>query len=92
VTEPEKGTASPLDHVLILAPYRKDAEYLGRLLASHGIEVRIGTRTDDLDALLGAAPGVLISGPPSTALHPTDSSSRPKARRRTQGDRCRRRE
>lgn len=57
----DKDSNSPLDHVLILAPYRKDAEYLGRLLAAHEIAVRIGTRADDLDALLRAAPGVLIA-------------------------------
>jgi two-component sensor histidine kinase len=61
VTAFEKDRSSPLDHVLILAPYRKDADYLGRLLAAHGIDIRIGTRTDDLNALLAAGPGVLIA-------------------------------
>ena len=50
-----------LDHVLILAPYRKDAEYLGRLLSEHEINVRVGARTDDLDGMLAAAPGVLVA-------------------------------
>lgn len=52
---------SALDRVLILAPYRKDADYLGRLLADHGIDVRIGSRTDDLGEMLLASPGVLLA-------------------------------
>lgn len=57
----EKDDSFALDHVLILAPFRKDSDYLGRLLAEHGINVEVGTRTDDLGTLLDAAPGVLVA-------------------------------
>lgn len=60
-TSDEKENDSSLDHVLILAPYRKDADYLGRLLAEHEIDVKVGSRTDDLGELLAAAPGVLVA-------------------------------
>jgi two-component sensor histidine kinase len=46
---------------VILAPYRRDADYLGRLLAEHDIRVEVGTRTDDLAALLASPPGVLVA-------------------------------
>jgi two-component sensor histidine kinase len=52
---------SSLDHVLILAPYRKDADYLGQLLADHEIGVRVGTQADDLVELLEASPGVMVA-------------------------------
>ncbi|VVS96489.1 sensor histidine kinase [Rhizobium sp. EC-SD404] len=52
---------STLDHVLILAPYRKDADYLGRLLTGHEISARIGAQDDDLGEMLAASPGVLVT-------------------------------
>lgn len=52
---------SALDHVLILAPYRKDADYLARLLHEYEIAVRIGTRAEEPAALLAADPGVLVA-------------------------------
>ncbi|MEO3385370.1 sensor histidine kinase [Mesorhizobium sp. CAU 1741] len=57
----QRYESSALDHVLILAPYRKDADYLGRLLRDHDIGVRVGTQADDLDELLAASPGVLVA-------------------------------
>jgi two-component sensor histidine kinase len=49
---------SALDHVLVLAPYRGDADYLGRLLGEHDIAVDIGP--GDLADRLAAGPGVLL--------------------------------
>lgn len=57
----ERFESSALDHVLILAPYRKDAVYLGRLLADHEIDVRISSQADDLGEMLVASPGVLVA-------------------------------
>ena len=55
-------TAVPaLDHVLVLAPYRKDAEYLCRLLTEHAIKVQIGSIAGTLGEQLLALPGVLIA-------------------------------
>lgn len=62
MTGPEdRHDGSALDHVLILAPYRKDADYLGRLLADHEINVRLGSQADDLAEMLVASPGVLVA-------------------------------
>lgn len=50
-----------LDHVLVLAPYRRDADYLRRLLSEHGIAVDAvadGTRLEDRLAL---SPGAVIA-------------------------------
>lgn len=57
----QRYASSALDHVLILAPYRKDADYLGRLLADHEISVRVGSPSDDIDKLFVASPGVLVA-------------------------------
>jgi two-component sensor histidine kinase len=50
-----------LDHVLVLAPYRKDGEYLGRLLREHDIAVSIGTGAEKPEALFATDPGVLVA-------------------------------
>lgn len=47
--------------MLILAPYRKDADYLGRLLSEHDIAVRIGTKAERPDILFAGDPGVLVA-------------------------------
>ncbi|MDP4006055.1 sensor histidine kinase [Methylobacterium sp. NEAU K] len=52
---------SALDHVLVLAPYRKDAIYLGRLLSEHGIRVETASGIDDIVAQLATLPGVLVT-------------------------------
>lgn len=57
----EDKSLPALDQVLILAPYRKDADYLGRLLAEHEINVRAGARIDDLAWMLHPSPGVLVA-------------------------------
>lgn len=58
---PEPDDLSTLDHVLILAPYRKDADYLGRLLSEHDIRVDISSGIGDLAERLAASPGVLMT-------------------------------
>lgn len=52
---------STLDHVLVLAPYRKDASFLGRLLEENDIRVAISTGIDDLAGRLATLPGVLVA-------------------------------
>lgn len=50
-----------LDHVLVLAPYRRDAEYLRQLLTEHQLEVRIGSTGSPVGPFLAASPGVLVA-------------------------------
>jgi two-component sensor histidine kinase len=52
---------SALNQILILAPYRRDADYLGRLLVEHDIEVRICSAGEVLADHLAVAPGVLVA-------------------------------
>lgn len=49
-----------LDRVLVLAPYRRDAEYLASLLSEHGIEVARAEGAELPDRLKEAA-GVLVA-------------------------------
>lgn len=57
----DRYESSTLDHVLILAPYRRDADYLGQLLNDHAINVRIGAQEENLDDILAASPGALVT-------------------------------
>lgn len=50
-----------LNQVLVLAPYRRDADYLGRLLVEHDIQVRICSGGEVLADHLAVAPGVLVA-------------------------------
>ena len=50
-----------LDHVLVLAPYRRDADYLRQLLSEHDLEVRICSTGDSVEPYLSASPGVLVA-------------------------------
>jgi two-component sensor histidine kinase len=50
-----------LDHVLVLAPYRRDAEYLRQLLIEHDLEVRICSTGTAIAPCLAASPGVLVA-------------------------------
>ncbi|PII37877.1 histidine kinase [Sinorhizobium meliloti CCBAU 01290] len=54
-------TDSPLDWVLAMAPYRRDAEHLETLLAHNGVEVRRAEGVEELTALLEQGPGVLVA-------------------------------
>ncbi len=58
---PVADDLSALDHVLILAPYRKDADYLGHLLSEHDIDVRVDVGAETLPEALGAFPGLLVA-------------------------------
>lgn len=49
-----------LDWVLILAPYRRDADYIRALLTRHEIAVRHAEGPDELAAHLADTPGMLI--------------------------------
>lgn len=50
-----------LDHVLILAPYRRDADYLKQLLLEHDMLVDPCLGSGDLAAHLAADPGVFVT-------------------------------
>lgn len=50
-----------LDHVLVLAPYRRDSDYLRRLLMEHGVAADVAERGDDLAERLDLSPGALIA-------------------------------
>lgn len=58
-TEPEVHGA--LDHVMVLAPYRRDADYLSRLLSEHDIHVEACADPVEIDVRLQNSPGVLIT-------------------------------
>lgn len=58
---PEPDDLSALDHVLILAPYRRDADFLRRLLTEHHIRVDPGTCIDEITSQLATSPGVLMA-------------------------------
>lgn len=49
-----------LDWVLILAPYRRDADYLETLLRQHAIAARQAAGPEELAARLSEGPGMLI--------------------------------
>ena len=59
--DPETEDFSALDHVLVLAPYRRDADYLSRLLLEHGIRVDSGSGVGDIADRLATSPGVLVT-------------------------------
>jgi two-component sensor histidine kinase len=52
---------APLDHVLVLAPYRRDADYLRQLLSEQDIDVRICPDGAGIAQCLSASPGVLVA-------------------------------
>jgi two-component sensor histidine kinase len=54
------GVEGSLDWVLILAPYRRDAEYLGTLLEEHQVAVKQAVGPEELASRLGEVPGMLV--------------------------------
>jgi two-component sensor histidine kinase len=58
--ESEQPNAT-LDRVLVLAPYRKDADYVRKLLADSDIPVEVGRDDASLAEALGDPPGVLAA-------------------------------
>lgn len=57
----EQSELAALDHVLVLAPYRRDADYLARLLVEHDIQAVTCAGLDDLIEGLSFSPGVLVA-------------------------------
>ncbi|MDB5554649.1 MAG: Signal transduction histidine kinase [Rhizobium sp.] len=51
---------STLDWVLILAPFRKDADYIMALLGEQDVEVKTGRSDDEVAKLLSLSPGVIV--------------------------------
>lgn len=54
------GVDASLDWVLILAPYRRDGEYLRALLHEHEIAARLAAEPGELSSCLKEAPGVFV--------------------------------
>lgn len=53
-------TASELDWVLVLAPFRKDADYIAAFLREQRIEVKAAKADGDLVAHLALSPGIIV--------------------------------
>jgi len=51
---------STLDWVLVLAPFRKDADYITALLSEQKVEVKAGRSDDEVAQLLSLSPGVIL--------------------------------
>jgi two-component sensor histidine kinase len=54
------STESELDWVLVLAPFRKDADYIAAFLREHKIEVKAAKVDDDLVEHLTQSPGIIV--------------------------------
>ena len=52
---------APLDHILVLAPFRRDADYLQKLFAEHDIGVEICTNAGEIRERLANSPGVVVA-------------------------------
>ena len=50
-----------MNHVLVLAPYRRDAEYMRQLLIEHDLDVRVCSTEGEIMPFLSASPGVLVA-------------------------------
>jgi two-component sensor histidine kinase len=57
----DERTPPDLSRTLILAPLRKDAEYLAQLLAKHSLDVEICADAECLERAMKDAPGLLIA-------------------------------
>ncbi|WEZ82344.1 sensor histidine kinase [Rhizobium sp. 32-5/1] len=56
----EASTESELDWVLVLAPFRKDADYIAAFLREQKIAVKYRTADEDLSHHLSHSPGVIV--------------------------------
>lgn len=56
----EAESESTLDWVLVLAPFRKDADYIGAFLREQNVVVNHVKANDDLVPLLSSSPGVIV--------------------------------
>jgi two-component sensor histidine kinase len=61
VNHPSEVDVNNLQRVLILAPYRRDADYMRKLLADHDIDGSIAVDTATLEQRLDDTPGVLVA-------------------------------
>ena len=61
MSDDDQDEAGALDHVLILAPYRRDAAYMQQLLSEHDMQVDPCVEADDLATHLAAGPGVFVT-------------------------------
>lgn len=61
MSDDDQDEPGALDHVLILAPYRRDADYLQQLLSEHDMQVDPCVGADDLATYLAADPGVFVT-------------------------------
>jgi two-component sensor histidine kinase len=61
VSEADAGPPARLDEVLVLAPFRKDSEFVRLLLRRHGIQCRICQDSADLEKCLAEPPGVIVA-------------------------------
>lgn len=61
MSELAEGPATRLDRVLVLAPFRKDGEFVGMLLRKHGIAYDVCLDAIDLGQWLTEPPGVIIA-------------------------------
>lgn len=59
--EPDPGPAARLDQVLVLAPFRKDSDFVRMLLRRHGISCKICRDSRDLQNHLEEPPGVIVA-------------------------------
>ncbi|EJB07066.1 signal transduction histidine kinase [Rhizobium leguminosarum bv. trifolii WSM597] len=50
---------SELDWVLVLAPFRKDSDYIAAFLREQRVAVKAAKLDDDLELLLGQSPGII---------------------------------
>ena len=57
----QDGPGADLNRVLILAPYRKDADYIAELVSGHGIPAEMCRNASSLAEALLDPPGVLVS-------------------------------
>ena len=61
MTTGDPNPQAPLDHVLVLAPYRRDADYMRALLSEHDIRVELCPDVADIETSLARSPGVLVT-------------------------------
>ncbi len=53
------GAESELDWVLVIAPFRKDSDYIATFLGEQKVAVKAAKLDDDVDLLLSQSPGII---------------------------------
>lgn len=72
MTRPDVSGDRRMDHVLILAPYRRDADYLSRLMSEHAIPVAMCSGAEDIADRLEEGPEMLVATHESLSPGVTD--------------------